>query len=93
MLVPIAIRVLFILLFSAAAPLFAVNIYVLFWDTISKYSLILLLEGGWGKAKCQKWLPETFSRLLLMKVIEFCISFNFVWFCWCASECCVGGQH
>lgn len=62
MLVPIVIRVLFILLFLAAAPLFAVNIYVLFWDTISKYSLISLPGGGWGKRNaksgCQKLLVD-----------------------------------
>lgn len=44
----------------SASLLFAVNIYVLFCDIISKYFLILLNpSGGAGeKVKCQKWLAK-----------------------------------
>lgn len=61
----------------SASLLFAVNIYVLFCDIISKYFLILLNpSGGAGRKSNAKSGWQSFGRLLLMKVIEFCISFN-----------------
>lgn len=82
---------LLLLLLLAVLPLFAVNIYVLFCDIISKYFPILLnslTREGSGRrqaeVRCRKWLAKFWPTFVWMKVMGFCVSFNL--FC---SKCCV----